>query len=345
MKKTIFYSLCLFSVFSMTIPAQAQWQQQTSGTTADFRGLSAVSRNVAWASGTKGTVVRTTDGGKNWQVIQVPDAANLDFRDVDAFDADTAYILSIGNGEASRIYKTTDGGRSWALQFKNATPEAFFDAMAFWDARRGIAFSDPVNGKFVVITTDDGGKSWQQTPPEKLPPALQGEGGFAASGTCIAVEGKSNVWFASGGAATARVYRSTDAGKSWAVADTPIAAGVASAGIFSVAFQDAKNGIIVGGDYRQPANAVKSVAVTGDGGRTWRLATDASGFRSAVAYTKGAGGKLLVVGTSGSDVSADHGATWTNLDKENYNALSVAKDGAVWAAGPKGRLARLLGEM
>lgn len=322
----------------------AQWQQQRSNTDADFRGLCAVSKTVAWASGTKGTFARTTDGGASWQVGNVPEAASLDFRDVDAFDASTAYLLSIGNGESSRIYKTTDGGKTWSLQFRNTDKDAFFDAMAFWDARNGIAFSDPVNGKFVVITTNDGGKTWEPVSPAGIPAAISGEGGFAASGTCITVEGKSNVWLASGGAATARVYRSTDRGKTWAVADTPIQAGVASAGIFSIAFRDANNGIAVGGDYRKPNDAEKGVAVTTDGGKTWRLAANATGFRSAIAYAKHSGGiKLFAVGTSGSDYSTDNGASWVGMDKENYNAVSIAKDGAVWAAGPKGRIARLMG--
>jgi photosystem II stability/assembly factor-like uncharacterized protein len=196
-----------------------------------------------------------------------------------------------------------------------------------------------------VIATDDGGKNWKPVAPENLPAAIPGEGGFAASGTCIAVQGKSNIWFASGGGATARVYRSADRGRTWAVADTPILAGVASAGIFSIAFADARHGIIVGGDYRKPTEADRSVATTSDGGKTWKLAAPANGFRSAVAYVKGRSGmKIFAVGTSGSDSSATNGSSWVNLDKENYNAVSVTKDGgAIWAAGPKGRIARFTG--
>ena len=331
----------------MGTTGSAQWQGQNSGTTADFRGLSAVSAKVAWASGTRGTFVKTSDGGASWQVGQVPGGEALDFRDVDAFDENTAYLLSIGNGESSRIYKTTDGGKNWSLQFKNSDREAFFDAMAFWDEQNGVAFSDPVKGKFVVIKTEDGGRSWSPIPAANLPAAIPGEGGFAASGSCIAVQGKKNVWFASGGGATARVYRSTDRGKTWAVADTPILAGVASAGIFSVAFKDAKNGIIVGGDYNKPNDPDKSVAVTRDGGKSWQLAANASGFRSAVAYLKREGAvSLVAVGTSGSDLSIDDGKSWQPLDRENYNAVSVTREGRdAWAAGPRGRIARMTGVM
>ncbi len=119
--------------------ARAQWQAQTSGTEADFRGVSAVSAKVTWVSGTKGTFVRTTDGGKNWLVGTVAGAEKLDFRDIEAFGEATAYVLSAGPGGESRIYKTTDAGKSWKLQFQNADPAGFFDALAFWDDKAGIA--------------------------------------------------------------------------------------------------------------------------------------------------------------------------------------------------------------
>lgn len=328
------------------LTSHAQWQPQTSHTTASLRGVSAVSDQIAWASGTQGTFLRTVDGGATWHAAQVPGAEKLDFRDVEAFDANTAYLLSIGKGGDSRIYKTTDGGEHWTLQFQNANPEAFFDALAFWDARHGIAMSDPVQGKFVLITTDDGGATWQPIPPERLPAALPNEGGFAASGTCLVTQGKSNVWFGTGGAAKARIFRSTDRGRTWTVTDTPLRAGVASAGVFGIAFKDAKRGVIVGGDYQQPALAEQNLAYTNDGGQTWRLAELAkpAGFRSAAAYVRQAGAEVLVtVGTSGSDF-ARAGKPWVTLDQENYNALSFARGliKAGWAVGPRGRIAKFL---
>src|SRR6185503_15276030 len=141
-----------------------------------LRGVSAVSSRVAWASGAQGTVLRTTDGGRSWQRVAVPDAEKLDFRDVDAISERVAYALSIGSGESSRIYKTVDGGRRWELQFANKDPGVFLDAMAFWDPGRGIAFSDSVDGRLVILTTVDGGRAWQRVPAEALPPALPGEG-------------------------------------------------------------------------------------------------------------------------------------------------------------------------
>src|SRR5260370_32725970 len=175
--------------------ARAQWQQQTIRSDADFRGLCAVSAKVAWVSGTKGTYGRTTDAGKTWSVGTVPGAAKLDFRDVEAFGEATAYLLSAGPGEDSRIYKTTDGGRTWILQFKNPDHEAFFDAIAFWDDKNGVALGDPVKRQFQLIITDDGGTNWKRLSGINLPPALPNEGAFAASATCLVTHVKNDTWF------------------------------------------------------------------------------------------------------------------------------------------------------
>ncbi len=321
----------------------AQWTPQQSGTTARFRGVSAVNPMIAWASGNGGKYARTTDAGATWQSAVVPGAAQLDFRDVQAVDANTAYLLSIGPGEASRIYKTTDGGLNWTLQFTNHNAKAFFDAFAFWDARTGIAMSDPVDGRFILIKTTDGGANWKELPRENSPQALEGDGAFAASGTCISVQGRQNVWFGTGGAAVARVFRSTDGGNTWKVAQTPITAGNASSGIFSIAFKDAKPGVIVGGDYKKENETGNNVATTTDGGATWTLAKSPrpSGFRSAVAYVPGTRGPMLVaVGPSGSDYSVDNGASWVSLGSIGFHAVSFAGVDAGWAVGEGGRIAR-----
>ncbi|MEK6286825.1 MAG: glycosyl hydrolase [Acidobacteriota bacterium] len=338
----------LIGVILLSAAAAAQWVTQPFDTRARFRGVSAASRAVAWAGGSIGTYARTTDSGATWQSAVVPGASQLDFRDVQAVDANTAYLLSIGPGEASRIYKTTDGGRGWTLQFTNQNPKAFFDAFAFWDARTGIAMSDPVDGRFILIKTTGGGATWNELPQETSPPALEGEGGFAASGTCIAVQGRRNVWFGTGGGATARVFRSTDGGGTWKVASTPITAGNPSSGIFSIAFKDARTGVIVGGDYQKENEASDNVATTSDGGATWTLAKGPrpAGFRSAVAYMPGTRGPLLVaVGPSGSDYSVDNGASWASIDSTGFHAVSFAGVDAGWAVGEGGRIGKYTGAL
>jgi photosystem II stability/assembly factor-like uncharacterized protein len=319
--------------------APAQWQPQVVKSDADFRGLSAVRSDVAWVSGTKGTFGRTTDGGKTWAVGTVPGADELDFRDVEAFGTDTAYLLSAGPGEDSRIYKTTDGGKTWKLQFRNAEPKAFFNALAFWDETHGIALSDPVDGRFQLLVTDDGGVKWTPLPEKSRPAALPKEGCFAASGTCLVTRGENDVWFCTGGAKAARVFRSGDRGKTWAVSETPLLAEVESAGVFSIAFRDGDHGVIVGGDYRKPDDTTGTGAVTTDGGKTWKRIDKPLPFRSAVAWAKD---RWVAVGTSGSDASTDDGAPWKPLDGEKYNSVAFTATGEGWAAGPKGRVAKFV---
>jgi photosystem II stability/assembly factor-like uncharacterized protein len=345
----MFNSIILILVVTLSAGlATAQWTAQSSGTTVRFRGVSAVNKSVAWASGDKGTYARTIDGGATWKASNVAGASELDFRDVDAFDAMTAYLLSIGEGEKSRIYKTTDGGAHWTLQFKNSKPTAFFDAMAFWDSQHGIAVSDPVDGRFLIITTDDGGRTWKEMPAANMPAALQGEGAFAASGTCITVQGKGNAWFGTGGPEGARVFRSNDGGHTWKVTATRMISGKA-AGIFSIAFRDAKHGVMVGGDYTKEREAKDNVAVTNDGGATWSLikGPGPNGYRSCVAYVPGTvGPTLITVGPSGSDYSLDGGNSWTSINAEGYHTESFAGPlDAGWAAGEGGKIAKYVGPM
>lgn len=324
---------CLFFI----LPASAQWQQQLSGTDAQLRGISAVSERVAWASGAKGTVLRTIDGGEHWTKVEVPGAEALDFRDIQAFDWDTAYVLSIGPGEQSRIYKTTDGGKIWQLQFTNKDPKAFYDCFAFWDSKHGIAVSDSVDGKFPLVATSDGA-TWTAVAVKSMPAALPNEGAFAASGTCIATYGKNDVWFGTGGPA-ARVFHSSDRGQTWTVAETPIIHGEASQGIFSIAFRSHKEGAAVGGDYKQPDKVGATAAFTHDGGKTWQLATkQPSGYRSGLDTMLQSPGSFFAVGTNGVDRGS--GESWRPVAKGNFNAVSVGTLSVGWAVGPEGTIVR-----
>ena len=325
--------------------ASAQWVAQASPTAVELRGLSVVSPRVVWAAGERGTVVHTLDGGAHWSRDTIAGASALDLRAIAATSATTAHAISIA--DSSRIYRTTDGGRSWSIRWSATRKGTFLDAIRFWDARHGIAMSDPVDGKFLLLVTSDGGDSWSEIPAERIPPALQGEGGFAASGSCLAVYGTSHVWVASGGASAARVYHSADRGQTWSVHDTPLRAGVASAGIFSVAFRDALHGVIAGGDYEKPSLRGRNLAVTSDGGATWALTDSTSspaGYRSAAAFVPGGRPNTIVaVGLSGTDESRDGGRTWTSVDSTAYNSAAFASEAAGWAVGPKGRIARWVG--
>jgi photosystem II stability/assembly factor-like uncharacterized protein len=337
--------LCTFIFLATSLFAQTSTILK-SNTAENLRGVSTPAANVAWASGTHGIYLRTTDGGATWQTAQVPGAESLDFRDVEALSADLTYLLAAGPGDQSRIYKTTDGGKTWSLQFTNKDPKGFFDCMAFWNPDHGIAVGDPVfdkdgQGKFELITTEDGGKTWKPIPSSKLPPAVAGEGAFAASGSCIAVQGKKNVWFATGGKA-ARVFRSTDAGKSWTVADTSIVHGADSAGIFSIVFRDSTHGVIAGGDYQQPEKDGPNLAFTDDGGRTWSLAAiSPQWYFSAVAFsTNRPAHALFALGTAHAALAEITATKWQKIWDLNLNAVSISPSGEILAVGPKGLIVR-----
>ena len=319
-----------------------QWVDSPTGSDARLRGLSAVSREVAWASGTGGTVLRTTDGGRTWDSVGPAGTEALQFRDIEATSAEHAVALSIGEGEDSRVYVTDDGGRSWAESFRNTDARAFYDCMAFFDHRNGLAVSDPVDGKFRLIRTRDGGHSWSLVDPAGMPAAEPGEFGFAASGTCLSAGPGHQAWLATGGVDPARVFSSHDGGSTWSVTGTPVA-GAEAGGIFSVRFRDAHRGVVVGGDFTDPTGASDNAAWTTDGGRTWHVVTGRSpgGYRSGSAWVHGTHATALAVGPTGSDVSVDGGRSWTAFDSGSLDSVECAVDGACWASGEHGRVARL----
>lgn len=354
---TILIAVVATCLTAVAIHAQSgrsdPWKRMDVKTTASFRGLSVVSRAVVWGSGTRGTVIRTVDGGRTWNVRQVAGAQNQDFRGIRAFDAENAVIMSTGNAEKglATIYRTSDGGKTWTLAFAPKTTGVFFDSIAFWDRKRGVVLSDPVDGHFVVFRTADGGTTWTQIPPERFPPALKGEGSFAASNSCIAVQGEKNIWFVTGGASVARVLRSNDGGESWKVAETPIRPANASSGLFSIAFRDARYGAAVGGDYANPGASPRPTIIrTTDGGQTWRAiagpAQPSSLFFSSVAFipssrTKSSGlPGMWVVGPVGAFMKAA-GEPWVSKGALNLNDVALAGKDTAWAAGPKGFVALL----
>lgn len=315
-----------------------EWQLQDSGVEMSLRGLSAVSDRIAWASGSSGTWVRTIDGGASWQHGQIPGAETLGVRDIQAFDELTAVALTIAS--PGRVYRTHNGGVDWELVFEDDRREVFFNCMDFADDQRGYAVGDPIDGRFLLIETIDGGKNWELLAESQRPEAAEGEAQFAASGTCLQAEGD-NIWIGTGGS-VARVFHSTDRGRHWSASATPLRQGASSQGVFGLLFWNDGDGIIVGGDYTQEANADQSVSLTNNGGAAWDVASSGppGGFRSAVVRAPD-GGALVTVGPSGSDVSRDDGLGWSPIDGPGFHVVSIAPDGAIWAAGADGRIARL----
>jgi photosystem II stability/assembly factor-like uncharacterized protein len=327
--------LALLSIFCFTITAQS-WVPVTSGTTANLRGVSAMNNApTAWMSGEKGTVLKTADGGMTWRSVSPAGTADVDFRDIEAVDERTVFLMGAGEGPKSRNYKTTDGGASWTLLATNLEPKGFWDCMSFWDATHGIIVGDPVpggDGRFTIMTTGDGA-TWQKI---KGPSANKDEGAFAASGTCVFTRGTREAWFGTGGLGGGRVFHSEDGGQTWSVAKTPIRHDSASAGIFSLAFSSPLRGVAVGGDYTKPGESTGNIAITQDGGKTWLAPGSAapSGYRSAVMCRDA--NVCVATGTSGSDYSSDGGRSWKAFGETGYNALGR------FAVGPNGSVATLV---
>lgn len=303
-----------------------------------LRGLSAVDQLHAWVSGSQATVAKTSDGGRTWIQLALPEdlPPTLDFRDVEALTAAEAVLMSAGPGGESRIFRTSDGGQSWEIGPVNDHPDGFWDGIAFWDQKRGLLVGDPIDGRLTVLRTLDGGRSWTAVPTAGLPVAVEGEYAFAASGTSVAVMDENLAWLATGGS-VARIYRSEDGGDTWQIHPTPISAGTGGSGIFSIAFRDADHGVIVGGDYEKPNQVLTIAAWTEDGGRSWTPAeVMPQGYRSGVSWDARRQ-RWVAVGTNGVDVSPD-GKVWTALDEPLPWFHSV--DGG-WMSGAKGNTGRL----
>ena len=361
LKTSLAFVLILFFAtlsFAQTLP-QPTLTAQVSGTTQLLIAVSPVNERVVWASGTGGTFVVTTDGGNTWTSGVVPGAENLQFRDVQGVSAKVAYLMSIGDNTTDfRIYKTVDGGATWNIQFTNELTNAFYDCFAFWTPQRGIAHSDSVNGVFPAIRTTNG-KTWESI-ANNMPPALPGEASFSSSGTCITTQGTENAWITTGGASVSRILATTDGGNTWNAYDTPLISSP-SAGGLSVAFRDASNGIVGGGDLANNNNV--DVATSNDGGQTWTLTNKppVKGAIFCLAYVRGIHHPndppsranfdhyVVITAERGPDFdkgvvawTPDEGTTWYRLQRANGNwGVAFANPQAGWLVGNNGQILKI----
>ena len=313
------------------------WQPVPVSTGQNFRGLDAVDRRTAWVAGSAGGVWRTDDGGRTWQDVSPPEAAGLEFRDIEVHGRRTVSALAIGVGDQNQIYRTTDRGRSWTRTFVSDEPASFYDCMAFYPGGRvGLAVSDPFDGHLRIIRTTDAGATWQVLPTDGFPDPAAGEFYFAASGTCLVTAG-TQAYLGSGGGA-ARILHSGDFGLTWDVAESNLPSGDA-AGVFSLAFRTPYSGVAVGGDFLDETNGTDFAATTRDGA-TWTGGSDLGGYRSGVAWLQRRPRSAVAVGPTGTDLSHDGGRTWVTVDDVRYDAVQCTPDGACWASGPAGTVAR-----
>lgn len=347
--------LKLLLILSLAASTQAQWDIEESHTKVSLRGVSNTGGGAVWASGTNGTVLRSEDGGYLWQTCNTPPGAEkLDLRGIQAFDENTAIVMSSGKGDQSRLYKTTDGCQTWHLLFTNPDKEGFWDAVKFQTKSWGWLLGDPVNHHFTLLATFDGGLHWQPVNQSGLA-EVDGEGGaFAASNSLILAQlpllfGTARGWLYQGNS-TCTMSLVHDHPQScmdlfdFVKKRLPIAHDTDSSGIFSIG-QFNSTQIAVGGDYKTPDQSKETAAFSRDLGQYWQPAqTPPHGYRSAVAYDPQQ--KLwITVGPNGTDISRDDGRNWTPLkpSKEdpidadkNWNALSLP-----FVVGPNGRIGRL----
>ncbi len=341
--KNIFYFCCVLALISCsdtksTMESEIEKTVLKSvdcGSTAHFRGIQAVTDKLVWLSGTQGTVLKTEDGGKSWDDVTVPECTELDFRDIHALDKNSAWVMSSGNGV--RIYHTSNGGQSWTLQFEDKNSNVFMDGMDFYDSQRGIVYGDPIDEIMDVLVTTDGGKNWKRSVKESLPYAWEDEAAFAASGTGVVHKGQ-NIWMATGGGEISRIIKSSDGGITWQAVLTPLDGGP-GIGIFSMAFKNDLNGVVVGGNYIDSTSVKDNCAFTVDGGNSWTKVegTGPRGYRSCVTINRK--GTAIACGRTGIDKSDDF-QNWTAVSDEGFFTADAGNK-YIWLAGRRGKVAVL----
>lgn len=305
----------------------------SSGSKASLRGLSVVSDDVVWVSGSGGAVGKSIDGGETWTWTTVKGFEKIDFRDIEAFDKNTAIIMGIA--DPAYILKTTDGGANWRVVFTDTTKGMFLDAMEFWNEQSGIVIGDPMGDKVFIARTFDGGETWRGIPAENNPTADKGEAFFASSGTNVRKLSKQEAVFVSGGLRSRIFIRDKKI-------ELPILQGKESTGANSIAVKDKKCFIVVGGDFNTKDDTTKNCVISLDGGQTFtEPITGPHGYRSCVEYLYKK--TWIACGLNGVDHSTDEGQHWTWISKESFHAVRKAKKGkAVYFSGGGGRIGKLI---
>ncbi len=321
-----------------SLNAQSGFTSQQSGMTGTIRGLNVVSKKVIWVSGTKGEFSVTHNGGYTWYHDTIPGAGKLDFRDVQGFSARVALLMSAGPGKGSAIYRTENAGKSWVLTYQNTDPKAFFDGLDFFDKKHGLLIGDPVDEKPYLLETKDGGFTWSRLKPDRIPDLIKGEYAFAASGTSLDVNPDGSCYLATGGS-VARIFRSSDFGKTWEVSALPFLQGDPAAGAFSIAKGAAEHLAAAGGNYQKMTITGTNIALSLDNGLTFTVPEGASQvpFMECICWINAE--TIVACGPPGVWMSQDSGKSWTEISKDGFHTLEVVPNrGAVWMAGNKGKV-------
>jgi photosystem II stability/assembly factor-like uncharacterized protein len=311
------------------------WELIETPVNSSIRGLSPITSNIVWASGSGGTWLRTLDGGLTWDSGVIDGLDSVDFRDIEGLDAATA--IAVSAGQPAVIYKTKNGGQSWEKKFQGAEKD-FFDGMGFHRGN-GYVIGDVVDGIWRIVRTKDYGETWDFS--ETSPKGKDGAGSFAASGSGI-LANEDDLWFISGGEES-KVYYSPDRGFHWSIIATPIIQGKPSQGAFSISQIDNNIMYAVGGDFLDENSTEKNAMISLDKGQSWSIlnGNPPSGYRSGVTYYP-FHHWLITVGPNGSDFSKNGGQDWERFSDIGFHAVFLDKSqSSVWAAGPGGKIARL----
>lgn len=334
-------SLLIASLISFLLSGNAQSQISLRDckvpVKSSFRGLSVVDDSIAWVSGSNGWIGRSTNGARSFAFKQVPGYDKFDFRSLFAFDSQRAIIANAGS--PAHILQTTNGGQTWNSVYQNDHPDAFFDGIDFWNEREGMIYGDPIGGRMLLLITKDGGNTWNVLPDSQRPLLKDGEASFAASGTGIRCYNKSTIIISTGGK-TSRLFISSNSA-TWKILTPPIIQGENSTGIFSVAFGDKKNGIVVGGDFQKDSLRLNHVFITKDAGKTWtQPITPTRGYRECVEYISKE--VLIATGPSGTDISLNEGKDWQSLsDEKGFHVVRKARNGKLVVIAGGGKISRL----
>ena len=339
----LFFLLILLNGYSIKIFSQRKILPHVevinTGVKTSLRGLSVVNNNVVWVSGSNGMVGKSSNAGKNWKWMTVKGFEKNDFRDIEAFDANTAIIMAIA--DPAYILKTTDGGESWQVVYENKTTGMFLDAMEFRNPSNGYVIGDPVDGRFFMAKTTNGGNTWIELPAAERPIADSGEAFFASSGTNLRYIYNESLILASGGKNSRLFYNNE-------ILQVPMTKGKETGGTNSVAVFDnykkskANKIVIVGGDFTADSVTNNNCFVSINGGRTWdRPKTPPTGYRSCVEFLNKE--TMVTCGLNGVDYSYDGGKNFYNISKEGFHVCRYARIGnTVYLAGGNGKIGKLV---
>lgn len=321
----------LLVVFLVVVAAElCQGQSTIKGTSVSFRSMSVVNDEVIWAGGSGGTILRSVNGAKDWEIFTVD--LKLDFREIHAFDELCVVAMSAGEAQtgAAKIYRTVDGGKNWKIVFETTEQGVFLDCLKFENKKIGYVLGDPIGGKPYVLKTTNGGESWKRIKPESFPDMKEDEASFAASNSNISLV-KNRVLFST----QSRVFISENNGENWQVSQTPFRQGSTS-GIFGLYFIDDKRGFAVGGDYVDDKSEYQNIAQTFDGGNTWTFTEVAKPFGLKESVWKSGKNEFFAVGTSGVSKSTDAGKSWQSTSNEPFHVIQCGTK-RCFAIGGKGR--------